>query len=72
MTGDIIALIAAVTLMLLVLAVVILPYFAAINHVTYEVNQTIVAGCVAALSGIISAVAVKKINTCPTDDHAAK
>lgn len=62
MTADIIGIIAAVTLSFLILGTMILPYLAALNHVTYEVNSTVVTGAIAALSGIISAVAVKKIN----------
>jgi len=62
MTAEIIGIIAAVTLSFLILGTMILPYLAALNHVTYEVNSTVVAGGIAALSGIISAVAVKKIN----------
>jgi hypothetical protein len=61
MTADIIGIIAALTLAALVLGIIILPYLAALHHVTYEVNQAIVTGAIAALSGIISAVAVKKI-----------
>jgi hypothetical protein len=76
MTADIIGIIAALTLAVLVLGVVILPYLAAIHHVEYGVNQTIVTGAIAALSGIISAVAVKKIknneNSCPPDPNQNK
>lgn len=59
--GNLIALIAALTLSALVLGILILPLVAALCHVPYEINPTIVTGAIAALSGIISAVAVKQI-----------
>lgn len=62
MAANIIGIIAAVTLSFLILGTMILPYMAALNHVVYEVNGTVVTGAIAALSGIISAVAVRKIN----------
>lgn len=60
--ADKIAMIAAFTLSALILGAIVLPFLAAICHVQYEVNQTIVTGAIAALSGIISAVSMKKIN----------
>lgn len=78
MTADIIGLIAMVTLALVVIGVVLLPYLAAMNHVPYELNQTIITGAIAALSGIISAAALKKIqaptapNTCSPDAKPLK
>lgn len=60
--SDKVALIAAFTLSALILGAIVLPFLAALCHVQYEVNQTIVTGAIAALSGIISAVTVKKIN----------
>jgi high-affinity Fe2+/Pb2+ permease len=65
MAANIIGIIAALTLTALVLGILIFPYLAALHHVVYEVNATIITGAIAALSGIISAVAVKKIqNNC--------
>lgn len=69
MIMDIIAIIAILTLSILILSVTLLPYFAAMNHVTYIVNDQLLTGCIAALSGILSAVAVKK-NQCPPNPPA--
>jgi hypothetical protein len=69
MTTDIIAIIAILTLAIVVLGIVFLPYLAAINHVTYDVNQSLITGAIAALSGIISACAVKKLKS-PSDPPA--
>jgi uncharacterized membrane protein len=60
--ADKIALIAALTLSALILGTLVLPLIAALAHVPYEINSTVVTGSIAALSGIISAVTVKKIN----------
>lgn len=71
MTSDVIGIIAAVTLSVLILGTMILPFLAGLYHITYEINQTIVTGAIAALSGIISAVAVKKLQNnpnCPSSD----
>jgi len=74
-TANIIGIIAIVTLSIVVIGSLILPYLAAIHHITYDINATIVTGAIAALSGIISAVAVKKIqntNTCSPDAKSEK
>lgn len=62
MTSDIVALIAAGTLSVLILSTVLLPFIAALYHVPYVINDQVVTGAIAALTGIISAVAMKKIN----------
>ena len=61
MTANIIAIIAAVTLSALILGTLILPYLAGLHHFTYTVNEQVVTGAIAALSGIISAIAIKKL-----------
>jgi hypothetical protein len=73
MTAEIIGIIAAATLAFLILGSMILPFAAALNHVTYEVNTTLITGSIAALSGIISAVAMKKLqNPSSTPEDAEK
>jgi hypothetical protein len=70
MTADIIAIIAALTLSAFILGILILPYLAASKHIVYSLDPTVITGVIAALSGIISAVAVKKLNnTCPPDSN---
>jgi hypothetical protein len=64
MVANFIAIIAILTLAVLILSVTLLPYFAAMNQVTYIVNDTLLTGCIASLTGIISAMAVKKITEC--------
>lgn len=63
MIVDVVLMIAISTLAILILSVTLLPYFAAMNHVTYIVNDQLLTGCMAALSGIISAIVVKKLQT---------
>lgn len=59
------------TLAIFVLGVLFLPYLAAVHHVVYDMNQTIVTGVIAALSGIISACAIKKIQKTSCDPSDA-
>ena len=60
--ANLIGLIAVVTLSLFVLGAMVLPFFAAMHHITYIVNEQLITGAIGALSGIISCVALKKIN----------
>ena len=61
-TENIIGILAAVTLSAFILGALILPYLAALHHIVYAVDGQLITVAIAALSGVISAVAVKKLS----------
>ena len=71
MIENFIAIVAILTLSVLILSVTILPYVAAMHQVTYIVNDPLLTGCIASLTGIISAMAAKRIKN-NTDNTADK
>jgi hypothetical protein len=58
---DIVAIVAIFTLSILILSVTLLPFVAAMMHVTYIVNDQLLTGCIAAMSGLLSAIVMKKM-----------
>jgi hypothetical protein len=58
---DLVAIVAIFTLSILILSVTLLPFIAAMMHVTYIVNDQLLTGCIAAMSGIVSAIVMKKM-----------
>lgn len=65
---DLVAVVAIFTLSILILSVTLLPFTAAMMHVTYVVNDQLLTGCIAAMSGLLSAIIMKKMK----DDPASK
>jgi hypothetical protein len=59
---DTVAIVAIFTLSILILSVTLLPFVAAMMHVTYVVNDQLLTGCIAAMSGIVSAIVMKKMS----------
>lgn len=62
---NVVAIVAIFTLSVLILSVTLLPFCAAMMHVSYIVNDQLLTGCIAAMSGLLSAILVKKMKDPP-------
>ena len=58
---DLVAIVAIFTLSILILSVTLLPFIAAMMHVTYIVNDQLLTGCIGAMTGIVTAIVMKKM-----------
>ena len=61
MLQNVIAILVTLALVVFLLGALILPYLAAINHVTFSVDTQLVTAVIAALAGTLSAIIMKRL-----------